>query len=180
MKRFVPFLMVLILLVLLGLGLTRDPGALPSALINQPVPEFSLPSLSEPDVWVQAADLTGKPWVLNVWASWCNACVAEHSVLLKWQAQQPDLRLIGLNYKDEASAAKAWLAQVGGNPYEQILTDQEGRLGIDLGIYGVPETFIISADNRILYRFAGALTDEDIQQTLMPLLSEGAHHAVSP
>ncbi len=173
MKRYLPLLLLLLLLVLLGLGLNRDPGKLPSALIQKPMPAFSLPTLDEPETQLGLADLGGKPWVLNVWASWCNACVAEHQVLLQWQQQQPDLRLVGLNYKDDPTAAKAWLAKLGGSPYTKILVDQTGTVGIDLGIYGVPETFVISADNRVLYRFAGALTEAEVRDSLMPLLAEG-------
>ncbi|MBP6562045.1 MAG: DsbE family thiol:disulfide interchange protein [Neisseriaceae bacterium] len=174
MKRYLPLLILLGLLVVLGLGLTRDPGKLPSALIDQPLPAFALPTLDQPEVVLTPAEFAGKPWVLNVWASWCNACVAEHQVLLQWRQRQSDLRLVGLNYKDDTAAAKAWLADLGGSPYTQILVDDAGKLGIDLGIYGVPETFVISADNRILYRFAGALTEADVADTLMPLLKGGA------
>lgn len=173
MKRYLPLLLLLLLLILLGLGLNRDPGKLPSALIDKPLPAFSLPTLDQPEALLVPSDLGGKPWVLNVWASWCNACVAEHQVLLQWQQQRPNLRLVGLNYKDDPAAAKAWLAKLGGSPYTQILVDQAGTVGIDLGIYGVPETFVISADNRVLYRFAGALTETDVTDTLMPLLAEG-------
>lgn len=172
MKRFLPLLILLILLVFLAIGLTRDPSKLPSALINKPLPTFSLPSLTDADMTIRSDTLAGAPWVLNVWASWCTACVAEHSVLLDWQRTDPNLRLIGLNYKDDPIDAQKWLTRLGGSPYQQVVVDRAGKFGIDLGMYGVPETFIVSADNVILYRFAGALTSDDIKNTLIPLLAK--------
>lgn len=172
MKRYLPLFLLVAVLVLLAVGLTRDPSKLPSALIDKPLPSFSLPDLAQSDVLINAEDLGGKPWVLNVWASWCTACVAEHNVLLDWSRTDPNLRLVGLNYKDDPTEAKQWLADLGGSPYQQVVTDQPGKLGIDLGMYGVPETFIISADNYILHRFAGALTADDVQNILKPLLAK--------
>lgn len=172
MKRFAPLIILLILLVFLGIGLTRDPAKLPSALINKPLPAFTLPDLADPSLLVSAEQLSGEPWVLNVWASWCTACVAEHSVLLDWRRADPDLRLVGLNYKDDPLEAKQWLSRLGGSPYQTVVIDRPGKFGIDLGMYGVPETFIISADNHVLYRFAGALTADDVKNTLMPLLKK--------
>ncbi|AQS50943.1 hypothetical protein PAEH1_04020 [Paenalcaligenes hominis] len=172
MKRFAPLMVFLAIVVVLGLGLTRDPSHLPSALINKTLPDFSLPDFAQPTQTVQAADLSGQPWVLNVWASWCVACVAEHQVFLDWRASDPSLRLVGLNYKDDPTEAKTWLRRLGGNPYDRVILDQAGALGIDLGIYGVPETFIVSADNVILYRFTGSVTQEDIQSIFLPLLTK--------
>lgn len=170
MKRFIPLILLLVLLVFLGKGLTRDPGKLPSALIDKPLPAFSLPDLTQPTRSITSAQLAGEPWVLNVWASWCVACVAEHGVLLDWQRSDPNLRLVGLNYKDDPLEARQWLRKLGGSPYQSVVVDRPGKFGIDLGMYGVPETFIISADNRILHRFAGALTVDDVNKTLKPLL----------
>lgn len=170
MKRFIPLILLLVLLVFLGIGLTRDPSKLPSALIDKPLPAFSLPDLAAPTKYITSEELAGEPWVLNVWASWCTACVAEHGVLLDWQRTDPGLRLVGLNYKDDPLEATQWLKKLGGSPYQTVVVDRPGKFGIDLGMYGVPETFIISADNRILHRFAGALTAEDITHTLKPLL----------
>lgn len=170
MKRFIPLVILLVLLVFLGLGLTRDPSKLPSVLINKPLPAFSLPDLNDASSLVSSDDLAGEPWVLNVWASWCTACVAEHGAFLGWQRADPKLRLVGLNYKDDPFAAKKWLAELGGSPYQTVVVDQQGKFGIDLGMYGVPETFIVSADNHILYRFAGAVTPDDINKILIPML----------
>lgn len=172
MRRFIPLIFLLVLLVFLGVGLTRDPGKLPSALIDKPLPAFSLPDLANPAELITSEQLAGEPWVLNVWASWCTACVAEHGVLLDWQRTDPDLRLVGLNYKDDPLEARQWLSKLGGSPYQTVVTDRPGKFGIDLGMYGVPETFIVSADNRILHRFAGALTSDDVHKTLMPLLQK--------
>lgn len=171
MKRFLPLGVLLVLLVFLGLGLTRDPSKLPSALINKPLPTFTLPDLYNANRLIASEDLAGEPWVLNVWASWCTACVAEHGALINWQRADPTLQLVGLNYKDDPAAAKKWLTDLGGSPYKEVVVDQAGKFGIDLGMYGVPETFIVSADNHILYRFAGAVTSEDINKVLIPLLA---------
>ena len=172
MKRFIPLGIFFVVVILLGVGLTRDPGKLPSALIDKPLPSFSLPELYEAEKIVHSDQLAGEPWVLNIWASWCVACVAEHQVFLDWKEQDASLRLVGLNYKDDPVQAKQWLQRLGGSPYEQIVVDQKGSLGIDLGIYGVPETFIVSADNFILHRFAGSVTAEDVQELLAPLLKQ--------
>lgn len=172
MKRFIPLGIFFVVVLLLAVGLTRDPGKLPSALIDKPLPQFVLPELYLPEQMVHSDELAGEPWVLNIWASWCVACVAEHQVFLDWKQQDPNLRLVGLNYKDDSTQAKQWLQRLGGSPYHRIAVDQKGSLGIDLGIYGVPETFIVSADNFILHRFAGSVTAADVQELLAPLLEQ--------
>ncbi len=172
MKRFIPLGIFLVIVMVLAVGLTRDPAKLPSALIDKPLPQFTLPGLYQPEQVVVSDELGGEPWVLNIWASWCVACVAEHQVFLDWKQADPALRLVGLNYKDDTTQAKQWLQRLGGSPYDHIAVDQVGSLGIDLGIYGVPETFIVSADNFILHRFAGSVTEQDVQELLAPLLEQ--------
>jgi cytochrome c biogenesis protein CcmG/thiol:disulfide interchange protein DsbE len=142
MKRFlIPLGLFLALAVFLGVGLKLDPREVPSPLIDKPAPDFALPSLAAPDKTITRADMLGKVWLLNVWASWCVSCRQEHPVLVDF-AQRKQVALIGLNYKDERNDGLAWL-QAGGNPYDDSLFDHDGRTGINFGVYGVPETFVI-------------------------------------
>lgn len=166
-------LAVVALLVLLANGMTRDPRELPSALIGQPVPAFSLPGMKRTDPPLTQADLRGKPRIVNVWASWCVACQHEHPVLMALHRElarqgQADA-LYGVNYKDTPDAARLWLAR-GGDPYADSIVDAKGRLGIDLGVYGVPETFVLNADGHIVFRHAGPLTLDIVRTQIQPLL----------
>lgn len=164
---------VVALLVLLAIGMTRDPRELPSALIGKPLPAFSLPGMKRADPPLTQADLLGQPRLINVWASWCVACQSEHPVLMDLHrqlvAQGRGHTLYGVNYKDTPDAARTWLLR-GGDPYADSIVDAKGRLGIDLGVYGVPETFVVSADGRIVFRHAGALTADIIRKQIQPLL----------
>lgn len=164
------------LLLLLGLGLRGDPRTLPSVLVGRPWPAFDLPVLGEPGRRLDAAALAGKPRVVNVWASWCAACREEHPALLalaaELRAQGRADRLLGLNYKDGDAAARAWLAE-GGNPYALSLVDADGRLGIELGVYGVPETFVTDAAGRIVHKHVGPLTPQAIREQILPRLADG-------
>lgn len=170
-RRFVPLIFFVGVLALLALGLTLNPRELPSALLLKDVPAFTLPSLQQGKPAVRTEDYRGKVWLLNVWASWCVACQAEHQLLLGWR--WPDgVELVGLNYKDNPRAAKAWLQDMGGDPYTAVAIDEKGKTGIDLGIYGVPETFVIDRKGKILLRFTGALTQEDMVLTIMPKVRE--------
>lgn len=171
MKRWLPLVLFAGVLVLLGIGLGMNPRDLPSALVGKPVPQFSLPDLMQTDKKVDETDFQGKVWVLNVWASWCVACQAEHDLLLRWKRPE-GVDLVGLNYKDESRAARAWLVDMGGNPYDRIAVDMKGSLGIDLGVYGVPETFIISKQGQIVQRFTGALTAEVLEERLKPMIDK--------
>jgi len=166
-------LAVVALLVLLANGMRRDPRELPSALIGKPLPAFSLPGMQRADPPLTEADLRGKPRILNVWASWCVACQQEHLVLMDLHRElarkgQADT-LYGVNYKDKPDAARLWLLR-GGNPYADSIVDANGRLGIDLGVYGVPETFVLNAEGRIVFRHAGALTADIVRTQIQPLL----------
>lgn len=171
MKRWLPLILFAGVLVLLGIGLGMNPRDLPSALVGKPVPQFSLPDLMQTDKKVDERDFQGKVWVLNVWASWCVACQAEHELLLRWRRPE-GVDLVGLNYKDESRAARAWLVDMGGNPYDRIAVDLKGSLGIDLGVYGVPETFIINKQGQIVQRFTGALTAKAVEERLKPMIDK--------
>jgi cytochrome c biogenesis protein CcmG, thiol:disulfide interchange protein DsbE len=152
----------------LAVGLTRDPGTLPSALVERPVPEFELPALEGAD-GLSDADLRGRVSLVNVFASWCVPCRIEHPVLMRLAEQ--GVPIFGINYKDPPDQAKAWLAELG-NPFERIGADRNGRVGIEWGVYGVPETFVIDAEGRIRHRHVGPIQARDLEQTLLPILAE--------
>jgi len=156
--------------VFLALGLNLNPRDIPSPLINKPAPDFSLPVLAEPGKTLTNSELKGQVWLLNVWASWCASCRQEHP-LFNQLAQKKLVTLVGLNYKDEASDAKQWLAQLG-NPYNVSIMDQEGRTGLDYGVYGVPETFIIDKKGLIRYKHTGPVSVQDMQEILIPLIMQ--------
>jgi cytochrome c biogenesis protein CcmG/thiol:disulfide interchange protein DsbE len=159
-----------LLVVVLAIGLARDPSLVPSPLIDRPAPDFALATLGAPERVLSRADLGGRPFVLNVWASWCAACADEHALLLDL-AERDLIDLIGLNYKDERAAAMAWLAR-RGDPYRLSLFDPEGRLGLDLGVYGVPETFLIDAGGIIRYKHVGPLDAEVLAREILPRIAE--------
>jgi len=162
----IPAAVFALLAVAFFVGLGIDPSVLPSPLINQPAPEFALPPL-EGDRGFTSADLKGHVSLVNAFASWCAPCRAEHPVL-NALAQTKRVAIYGIDYKDKPDAARAWIAELG-NPYARIGTD-EGRVGIDWGVYGVPETFIVDAQGRIRYKHVGPLTEKDIGQTILPLV----------
>ena len=149
-----------------AVGLTRDPATLPSALIDKPAPTFDLPPLLESKPGLATGDLKGAPSVVNVWASWCVPCRAEHPTLTRLARDVP---VYGLNYKDRAEDARRFLAELG-DPYRRIGVDPSGRTAIDWGVYGVPETYVIDGDGRIRHRHVGPLTDKVVAETIRPLL----------
>lgn len=159
---------------------TGDPSRLPSALIGRPVPAFTLPPLEGPKAdggadiaSFNAADLaTGAPTIVNVFASWCVPCLEEHPMLMAL-AKEPGTRIFGINYKDDPASARRFLGRYG-NPYARVGTDSTGRVAIDFGVYGVPETFVISGDGKIAYRHVGPLTEEAITTKILPLLRPAA------
>ncbi|UBM07440.1 DsbE family thiol:disulfide interchange protein [Cupriavidus metallidurans] len=172
MRFLLPLGVFLAIVIALAAGLRHDPRELPSSLVGKPAPAFVLPVL-ETSANANAqkfdpASLRGKVWVLNVWASWCTACRAEHPVLLG-MAGQTQVPLYGLNYKDTRGAALEWLRRMG-DPYKASAVDADGRVGIDLGVYGVPETFIIDAAGVVRYRQVGPVTQQVLEQKLLPLL----------
>jgi cytochrome c biogenesis protein CcmG/thiol:disulfide interchange protein DsbE len=161
-----PLIFFAALALLLWRGLSGDPSKIPSALIGRPVPEISLPAIEGMDVPAfDAASLrTGKPTIINVWASWCLPCRAEHP-LLQELAKRPDIRLVGIDYKDEPENARRFLGMLG-QPFAALVADQEGRAAVDWGVYGVPETFIIDGAGVIRYKWIGAITPEGLAGTL--------------
>lgn len=171
-RRLLPFFAFVALSALLYAGIRlsqeRDPNAIPSPLIGKPAPEFALPALHQPDQLVRKSDLLGQPYLLNVFASWCPSCRVEHLVISEL-ARSGRLKVIGFNYKDQREDALRWLQQFG-DPYAQILVDADGRAGIDLGVYGAPESFLIGADGKVLHKHVGPVTAEVIEQELLPLL----------
>ena len=173
MKRFwflIPLAAFFALAVVLAVGLNRDPREVPSPLIDKPAPKFALARLDEPSKTVRLDDLKGKPFILNVWASWCVACREEHPVLVEF-AKKRAVPLYGLDYKDTRADAGAWLARFG-NPYDASLFDEDGRVGIDFGVYGVPETFVIDGNGVIRMKHIGPLTPEVLANKIEPLLKK--------
>lgn len=171
MKRFLlPLAIFLALAVFLGLGLKHDPREVPSPLIGKPAPAFTLPTLGDAQRTLRKEDMLGKVWMLNVWASWCGACREEHPVLVEL-ARRNVVPIYGLNYKDERPDGLGWLRE-GGNPYVESLFDHDGRIGIDFGVYGVPETFIIDQQGVIRYKQIGPITPDVLSDKIEPLLRQ--------
>lgn len=175
-KYLVPLLLFIVMAVFLAIGLKLNPKDIPSPLIGKPAPAFSLPLLGKPEQPLGTADLQGKVWMLNVWASWCVSCRQEHPLLLELAKRKAAI-LIGLNYKDEAEAGLQWLQQLG-NPYDASVMDSDGRIGIDYGVYGVPETFVIDKRGVIRYKHTGPVEPGDIEQVFLPLLQQLQQEAV--
>ena len=164
----IPLLVFLGLAGFLAAGLHLDPREVPSPLIGKAAPEFALTQLDKPEQTIRRADMLGKVWMLNVWASWCEACRDEHPYLVEF-AKLKALPIYGLDYKDQRGPAQQWLAE-RGNPYDASLFDANGRVGIDFGVYGVPETFVIDKQGVIRFKQIGALTPEVLSGKVLPLL----------
>ena len=169
-KALIPLAIFIGLVAFLAIGLTLKPREIPSPLIDKPAPAFSLPQLQQPEAQLKLADMQGKVWLLNVWASWCVACREEHPVLIDF-ATRGVLPIIGLNYKDKRDDALGWLRQFG-DPYTLSIVDADGRVGIDYGVYGVPETFLIDSKGRIRHKHIGPLTPEVLETELLPRIKE--------
>lgn len=186
-RLVLPIVVLVVMGVFLYIGLSKDPRKLPSVLIGKTIPDFNLKLMLPPTVWPVADQLKlsgldvvqtvgpdqfkGQPWVLNVFASWCQACLIEHPHLLE-MARQGKIRLIGLAYKDQESDTLNWLAK-HGNPYQAVIVDREGLTGIDLGVYGVPETFVLSSGNVIVYKQVGPITSSS-QSEFLTRVSSGS------
>jgi cytochrome c biogenesis protein CcmG/thiol:disulfide interchange protein DsbE len=170
MMRFWPFLAFVVLAIFLYIGLGLNPHEVPSPLINKPAPAFTLPQLHDTSKRFSAQDMKGQVWLLNVWASWCVSCREEHPVLMSL-ARQNIVPILGLDYKDKNEDGEAWLRN-GGNPYSLVATDADGRVGIDYGVYGVPETYVIDKQGVIRYKQIGAVTHQSLQEKILPLIAE--------
>ena len=171
MKRYLlPLLVFVVLVGFLAVGLTLKPREVPSPLIGKPAPAFSLPLLDAPDQSLSAQDLRGKVWLLNVWASWCVACRQEHPLLVE-MSKTGTVPIYGLNYKDKRPDALQWLEKFG-NPYKQSISDTAGLVGIDYGVYGVPETFVIDKAGVIRHKLIGPITPELLQGEILPLVKK--------
>jgi cytochrome c biogenesis protein CcmG/thiol:disulfide interchange protein DsbE len=170
MKRLLWPLAIFILLVgFLAVGLKLDPREVPSPLVGKAAPAFDLPILHQPDKRFVPGDMRGKVWLLNVWASWCVSCREEHPVLVEL-SKKGVLPILGLNYKDKGSEANEWLRRFG-NPYQLSAVDADGRIGIDYGVYGVPETYVIDAEGVIRYKQIGPITPEVLENKILPLVA---------
>ena len=171
MKRYVlPLAVFLVLAGFLAVGLNRDPHEIPSPLVDKPAPAFNLPRLDDPLQMISTQDLRGQVWLLNVWASWCVACRQEHPLLVDL-ARAGTLKVYGLNYKDKREDALGLLRK-SGDPYVKSVSDTEGLVGIDYGVYGVPETFVIDKQGVIRYKQIGPITAEALRDTLLPLVKK--------
>jgi cytochrome c biogenesis protein CcmG/thiol:disulfide interchange protein DsbE len=168
-RLFVPLGLFCVIVVLGYLGFRlNDPHLLPSALLDKPFPAFTAPVLGEPGRSVTRADLVGAPVLVNVWATWCPTCKAEHAELMRIDAST-DLRIVGVSYKDSESKALRWLADFG-NPYEFVLEDTDGRLGVELGVYGAPESFLLDATGTIVYKRVGDINPRVWREEIAPVL----------
>lgn len=171
MKKFIiPIGLFALLGVLLAFGLKLDPHKIPSPLVNKPLPTFSLPTLDNPSRLLANSDFTGKVVLINVWASWCVACRQEHPFLMTL-ARAKQVPLVGLNYKDKREDAQRTL-ETQGNPYDVSLMDSDGRVGINWGVYGVPETFVVDKQGVIRHKYIGPISPEAWEKTLLPLIQE--------
>lgn len=165
-----PLVLFLVLGVYFAIGLTRDPSKLPSMLIDKPVPVFTLTGLNAGEPGLASTDLVGKVRLVNVFASWCAPCRIEHPLLMRL-AREEGVTLHGLNYKDKPEAAGTFLSMLG-NPYTTVGADKDGRVSIDFGVYGVPETYVIDAQGRVRYRHVGPLMPHDLEEVLLPMIRE--------
>jgi cytochrome c biogenesis protein CcmG/thiol:disulfide interchange protein DsbE len=168
-SRFIwPLVIFFVMAGFLAFGLRLDPREVPSPLIDKPAPAFNASVLSRPEQSLHKQDFAGKVWLLNVWASWCVACREEHPLLVEF-SRRGVVPIYGLNYKDTRLAGLGWL-QRQGNPYTDSLFDPDGRIGIDYGVYGVPETFVIDREGVIRYKHIGPLTADVLRDKIEPLV----------
>ncbi len=170
LKFLVPLAIFLGLAGFLGYGLTLNPSVVPSPLVDKPAPDFRLATLDSPGQTFGVDDLHGQVWLLNVWASWCVSCRAEHPYLIEL-ARAAGVPVVGLNYKDEPDAARRYLRD-HGDPYAAIAVDRDGRVGIEYGVYGTPETFLIDRDGVIRYKHVGPIHGDIVRNVLLPRIME--------
>jgi len=170
LRYLIPLVLFLGLAVFLAIGLTRDPHELKSVLINKPAPTFRLPQLKAADKTISNEDMRGKVWLLNVWASWCVACRDEHPWLIEY-AKSGVVPIYGLNYKDRREDALATLEELG-DPYTVSAVDLDGRVGIDFGVYGAPETYVIDQGGTIRFKYVGPIMPDVWKDKILPVVQE--------
>jgi len=170
LRFLIPLALFIVLAGFLFRGLFLNPREVPSPFINKPAPQFSLAQLAQPDQSFAPQQMQGQVWLLNVWASWCVACRQEHPLLVEL-AKRKAVPIVGLNYKDKPDAAMGWLAQ-WGNPYDLSVKDLDGRVGIEYGVYGVPETFLIDKNGVIRFKQIGPITEEVWTKKMLPMIEE--------
>jgi cytochrome c biogenesis protein CcmG/thiol:disulfide interchange protein DsbE len=168
LRYLLPIAVFVALIIVFGWALNRDPRTIPSALIDKPVPQFSLPAVKGRTLGLSSGDLQGEVSLVNVFASWCVACREEHPLLMQMKTAG-DTPVHGLNYKDSQDDAARWLDRFG-DPYTRTGADSSGRVAIDWGVYGVPETFVVSKDGRIAHKHIGPLTPQALEETIFPLI----------
>lgn len=170
LKYLLPLILFIVMAIFLAIGLNLKPSEIPSPLLDKPAPTFTALKLLQPNEKLATSDLKGQVWLFNVWASWCVSCREEHPVLNEF-AKQKAVTIIGLNYKDDPAAAKSWLDTLG-NPYNVSIMDQDGRIGLDWGVYGVPETFVIDKKGVVRYKHTGPVMPNDVQNVFLPLIAQ--------
>ena len=178
LKFLGPLIIFIAMAIVLKIGLGLDPRELPSTMIDKPAPSFALQNLYQSEQTIAVPNhYIGKRWILNVWASWCVGCRVEHP-LLNELAQKTDIPILGLNYKDDGNNARQWLSD-RGNPYDVVAADVEGNAGIDWGVYGVPETFVIDEKGIVIYKHTGPLDVNAIRSELLPLFSTNRQERIA-
>jgi cytochrome c biogenesis protein CcmG/thiol:disulfide interchange protein DsbE len=170
MRFGIPLVIFMFVLIVLAAGLRRDPREIPSPLIDKPAPAFRLPQLHEPRAMFSPQEMRGKVWLLNTWASWCVSCREEHAVLMEL-SRTGKVPIFGLNYKDRREDAQQALTELG-NPYLLSVSDTDGRVGIDYGVYGVPETYLIDKDGVIRFKRIGPVTSEIVNKSILPMVED--------
>lgn len=170
MRYLIPLILFGVLVAFLAIGLGRDPHEVPSPLINKAAPSFRLPQLKDPSKSFTAEEMRGRVWLLNVWASWCISCRDEHPLLIEY-ARTGAVPIYGLNYKDRPEDALAWLQELG-DPYVLSVSDLDGRVGIDYGVYGAPETYLIDQQGVIRFKQIGAVTPDVWTKNILPLVQQ--------
>jgi len=170
LKFLIPLVVFLGVSIFLFKGLSLNPREVPSPLIDKPAPSFSLPLLHEIDNALSTDDMRGQVWLLNVFASWCGPCLEEHPIIVDF-SERGVIPVLGLNYKDNPVNAKRWLER-HGDSYSRVVVDIDGRSGLDYGVYGVPESFLIDGDGIIRYKKIGPLSQADIEADILPLIEK--------
>lgn len=170
-KYLIPGLVFALLVGVFAVGLQRDPTFVPSPLLGKPAPEFSLPRLDDPSRTLSRQDLLGRYSLVNVWGTWCGGCRQEHALLVQL-AEESGVPIYGINWKDDPALARGWLDQLG-NPYAAVGLDQDGRVAIDWGVYGAPETFLIGPDGIVLYKHIAPMTMEVWREQFVPRMNPG-------